>query len=252
MWNFPDVIKFRVAALTISEKAIRYQHPDYNPDRAQKLISSSTSWHLSTRNISSKSMHAFLSNLAHRQTDRQMDRQTKREQTHLPPPLSEVNNGKWGSSGRTPQRLWLCTLRRLFRLHCFRSRYEKPYWYYMAFHLLADGDSWSETSSTNISIWRWQTACAAHDRAAMLSICHFYIIEPLFLRYIDSHCVIRSYCSWRTFLRVMLSICKHSVGIAGGLGGSTPPLNVFIPLVALVYLSWGSDVTPTDRRDTKM
>jgi len=48
-----------------------FRHPDYNPDRAQKLISSSMSRHLSTRNISSKSMHAFLSNLANRQTDRQ-------------------------------------------------------------------------------------------------------------------------------------------------------------------------------------
>jgi len=38
-WDFPDVIKFRVAAYTISEKAIRFRHPDYNPDRAQKLIS---------------------------------------------------------------------------------------------------------------------------------------------------------------------------------------------------------------------
>jgi len=39
------------------------------------------SQHLSACNISSKSMHAFLSNLANRQTDRK---------THLPPPLSEV------------------------------------------------------------------------------------------------------------------------------------------------------------------
>ena len=61
----------RSSAYTISEKAIRFRHPDYDPDRAQKLISSSMSWHLSTRNISSKSMHAFLSNLANRQTDRQ-------------------------------------------------------------------------------------------------------------------------------------------------------------------------------------
>ena len=68
-WDFPDVIKFRVAAHTISENAIRFRHTDYNPDRAQKLISSSTSRHLLTRNISSKSMHAFLSNLAHRQTE---------------------------------------------------------------------------------------------------------------------------------------------------------------------------------------
>jgi len=69
--DFPDVIKFRVAAYTISVKAIRLRHPDYNPDRVQKLISSSMSRHLSTRNISSKPMHVFLSNLANRQTDRQ-------------------------------------------------------------------------------------------------------------------------------------------------------------------------------------
>ena len=75
IWNFPkrsmnflDIIKFRIAAHTISEKAIRFQHPDYNPDRVQKLISSSMSRHLSTRNISAKSMHAFLSNLANRQS----------------------------------------------------------------------------------------------------------------------------------------------------------------------------------------
>ena len=44
--------------------------------------------HLSTRNISFKSMHAFLSrppNLAHRQTDKH------RGQSHIPPALSEVN-----------------------------------------------------------------------------------------------------------------------------------------------------------------
>ena len=86
-WDFPDV-KFRVAAqlagslslgkaakfhsvYTISEKAIRFRDPDYDPDRAQKLISSFMSRHLSTRNISCKSMHAFLSNLAIIQTDRQ-------------------------------------------------------------------------------------------------------------------------------------------------------------------------------------
>jgi len=68
---------------TISEKTIRFWHPDYDPDRAQKLISSSTSRHLSTSNISSKSMHAFLSNLANRQTDRH-------GQKHVTPPLSEV------------------------------------------------------------------------------------------------------------------------------------------------------------------
>jgi len=59
----------RSRTYTISEKAIRFRHPDYNPDPAQKLISSSMSRHLSTRNDSSKSMHMFLSNLANRQTD---------------------------------------------------------------------------------------------------------------------------------------------------------------------------------------
>ena len=78
----------RSMAYTISETAIRFRHPDYNPDRAQKLISSSMSRHLSTRNISSKSMHAFLSNLANRQT-------MKRGQTHLPPRLSEVTGNAY-------------------------------------------------------------------------------------------------------------------------------------------------------------
>ena len=74
-WDFPDV-KFRVETLnTISEKAIRFRHPDYNPDRAQKLISSYMSRHLSTRNVSSKSMHTFLSNLAN--TDRQTNKRTR-------------------------------------------------------------------------------------------------------------------------------------------------------------------------------
>jgi len=70
----------RSIAYTISEKAIRqifdfrifrFRHPDYDQDRAQNLISSSMSRHLTTRNISFKSMHVFLSNLANRQTDRQ-------------------------------------------------------------------------------------------------------------------------------------------------------------------------------------
>jgi len=69
-WNFPEVIKFRVAVHTISEKAIRFWHPDCNPDQAHKLISSSMSQHLSSRNISSKSMHTFLSNPADRQTNK--------------------------------------------------------------------------------------------------------------------------------------------------------------------------------------
>jgi len=77
----------RRSAYTISEKAIRFRHLDYNPDRARKLISSSMSRHLSTRDISSKSMHAFLSNLANKQTDRQTN---EHGQKHLRPPLSEV------------------------------------------------------------------------------------------------------------------------------------------------------------------
>jgi len=60
----------------------------YDPDRAQNLISSSMSRHLSTRNMSSKSMHAFLSNLAHRQTDK---RTRACGRKHILPPLSEVN-----------------------------------------------------------------------------------------------------------------------------------------------------------------
>ena len=74
----------RPSAYTISEKAIRFRHPGHNPDRAQKLTSSSMSRHLSTGNISSKSIHAFLSSLANRQTDRQT------REKHLSPPLSEV------------------------------------------------------------------------------------------------------------------------------------------------------------------
>ena len=76
----------RTSAYTISEKAIRFRHPDYNPDQAQKFIASSMSRHLSTHNILSKSMHTFLSNLANRQTD-------KHGQKHFPPPLSEVTSG---------------------------------------------------------------------------------------------------------------------------------------------------------------
>jgi len=77
----------RSSAYTISEKAIRFRHLDYNPDRAQKLTCSSMCRHRSTCNISSKSMDAFLSNLANRQTDRQTN---KRGQKHLPSRLSEV------------------------------------------------------------------------------------------------------------------------------------------------------------------
>jgi len=66
----------RCSAYTILEKAIRLRQLDYNPDRAQKLISS-MSRYLSTCNISSKSMHTFLSNFANRPTDRQRQTRTK-------------------------------------------------------------------------------------------------------------------------------------------------------------------------------
>ena len=49
-------------------------------------MSSSMSRHLSTRNISFNFVHAFLSNLAKRQTYRQ----TNTSKKHLPPPMSEV------------------------------------------------------------------------------------------------------------------------------------------------------------------
>jgi len=49
--------------------------------------------YLSIRNISFKSTHAFLSNHANRQTDRQTN---KHGQKHVPPPLSEVNNRAYG------------------------------------------------------------------------------------------------------------------------------------------------------------
>ena len=83
-WQPRQGCKESSVAYIRSEKAIRFRHLDYDPDRAQKLISSSMSRHLSTRNISSKSMHAFLSNLANRQTDRQT------RAKHVP--LSEVTN----------------------------------------------------------------------------------------------------------------------------------------------------------------
>jgi len=82
--NMPNKARLQSSvAYTISEKGIWFRHLDYDPDRAQKLISSSMSQHLSTRKISSSSMHAFLSNLANRQTD-------KRRQSHLPTTSSEV------------------------------------------------------------------------------------------------------------------------------------------------------------------
>jgi len=99
-WDFPHIIKFRIAAHTISEKAIQFRHPDYNPDQAQKLISSSMSRHLSTHNISPKSMHVFSSNLANRQTtDKRMRTnafisslsEVKNHQMHLPMSMQQSN-----------------------------------------------------------------------------------------------------------------------------------------------------------------
>jgi len=54
---------------------------------------------MSTRNISSESMHAFLSNFANRQTDIHTN---KHGQKHVLPPLSEV---KWSSK---LQIWWVC------------------------------------------------------------------------------------------------------------------------------------------------
>jgi len=72
-------------AYTIAEKAIRFRHSDYNPDRAQKLNSLSMSTVQTSVNTQHyiQIHHAFLSYLANRQTD-------KCGQTHLPPLLSEV------------------------------------------------------------------------------------------------------------------------------------------------------------------
>jgi len=63
-------------------------------------------------------MHAFLSNLAHRQTDK---RARTRERKHIPPPLSEVNNtriykapkGLANSEALGLGRCWEMTLRRI-------------------------------------------------------------------------------------------------------------------------------------------
>ena len=67
----------------ISEEAIRFRHPDYDPDRTQKLISSSMSRRLSTPNILSKFVHAFL-----RQANAGVRAKTYRPTT--PPSLSGV------------------------------------------------------------------------------------------------------------------------------------------------------------------
>ena len=105
---------------TISEKAIRFRHPDHNPDQAQNLISSSMSRHLSTRNISSKCITRFWVILL---TDRQTD---KRGQTHLPPPrvarwlsgrASDLRSSSRGFEPR-PRRCCVTTLGKLFTPYC--------------------------------------------------------------------------------------------------------------------------------------
>ena len=76
-WDFPDVIKFYIAALQW-EKEIRFRHP------AQKLISSSISRHLSTVHPN-PCMRFWV--ILH------TDKQTRAcGQKHRPPPLSEVKN----------------------------------------------------------------------------------------------------------------------------------------------------------------
>jgi len=70
---FPDVIKFHVAVHTLWEKVIRFPHPDYNPDRAQKLISSSCPYtSVDTQHFIQIDARVFLVIL---HTDRQTDRQ---------------------------------------------------------------------------------------------------------------------------------------------------------------------------------
>ena len=53
-------------AYTIAEKAIRFRHPGYNPDRAQLITQHFIQIHA-----------RVFSNLANRQSDRQTDRQTR-------------------------------------------------------------------------------------------------------------------------------------------------------------------------------
>ena len=85
------------------EKAIRFRHPDYNPDRTQKLITvcpcpficRQATFH---RNPCARFIVILL-------TDRRTDRQTdEREQTHLPTPLSEVKSSKEELSSSKIQR----------------------------------------------------------------------------------------------------------------------------------------------------
>ena len=85
-WDFPDVIKLFVAAHKISEKAIRFRHPDYNPDGAQKLTSSSMCRLCCHATFHPNPCTRFWVILL-------IDRQTNEyRQKHLYPPLPEVTN----------------------------------------------------------------------------------------------------------------------------------------------------------------
>ena len=111
--HVPGVIKFCVAVHMLWKKAIR----------ARKLISSSMSRHLSTLKMSSKSMHAFLSNLANKQ--RQTSRAIAITSSVVGGKLKEIDkflvqwgrwkpgcllpeyNRPWNPSARTLYTVWL-------------------------------------------------------------------------------------------------------------------------------------------------
>ena len=85
-WDFPDVIKFCIAVHMVSEKAIRFRYPDYNPDGAQKLISSSMS-HI-CRHATFHQNPCIHFWVICSQTDKQTN---EHGQKHIAPHLSEVN-----------------------------------------------------------------------------------------------------------------------------------------------------------------
>ena len=90
--DFPDVIKFRVAAHTILEKAIRFRHSDYisgSGSKVNQFVHVPTS--VDTRHFIQ--IHArLLSNLAHRQTRQTKMIAGKNTSATSLPCWSEVNN----------------------------------------------------------------------------------------------------------------------------------------------------------------
>ena len=64
--------------------------------------------------------------------------------------------------------------------------------------------------------------------------------------YADNYSWTRTHVSY-VDTETNFKVCLISVGIAGWVGGFNPHLISSNPLVALVYLSWGLDVTLTDR-----